>query len=114
MSIETTKFTSLDVATGTATSTAAAATINAQTGLITTEALTTAAAATYVMTLTNSVITANSIVNVTVGKGTATGAGLVPLTVTPSAGSCVMVLQNTAGSAVNGTVKIGFTVFNLA
>lgn len=114
MSIKTTKLGEVDVDSGTATSTAGAATINAQTGVITTEALTTAAAATYVMTLTNSTITANSIVNVTVGKGTATGAGLVPLTVTPTAGSCVMVLQNPAGSAVNGTVKIGFTVFNLA
>ncbi len=113
MSINTTEFTEVDVVTGTATSTTNAATINAQAGVITTEALTTAAAATYVMTLTNSLITANSIVNVTVGKGTATGAGLVPLTVTPSAGSCVMVLQNPAGTAVNGTVKIGFTVFNI-
>ena len=70
--IDTTKYTSLDVATGTATSTAGAATINAQTGLITTEALTTAAGATYTMTLTNAYISVNSLVFVTLGKGTAT------------------------------------------
>lgn len=47
MSIFTTKLTEVDVAPGTGTSTAGAATVNTQSGLVTTEALTTAAAATY-------------------------------------------------------------------
>lgn len=114
MGIATTKLTQLDVETGTATSTANAATINAQTGVITTEALTTAAGATYVMTLTNSTIAATSIVITTVGRGTNTGVGLVPLTVTPAAGSCVMIFQNPGLTALNGTIKIGFKVEQLA
>jgi hypothetical protein len=115
MSIETTKYTSLDVATGTATSTAAAATINAQTGLITTEALTTAAGSTYTMTLTNSAIAASSIVLVTVGKGTATTGEPVVQFVTPAAGSVVILIRNvSAAAALNGTIKIGFKVEQVA
>lgn len=115
MSIDTTKFTSLDVATGTATSTAGAATINAQTGLVTTEALTTAAAATYTFTLTNSAITTGSIVLVTVGKGTATTGEPSVHFVTTAAGSCVILIRNNAAAAaLNGTIKIGFKVEQVA
>lgn len=114
MSVATTKFTQLDVETGTATSTANAATINAQTGVITTEALTTAAGGTYLMTLTNSAIVATSIVTVTVAMGTATLGGLVPIRVTPAAGTCSILLQNVGLNAVNGTIKIGFKVEQVA
>lgn len=108
-----TNYTALDVVSGTATSTAGAATINAQTGLITTEALSTAAGANYTMTLTNSLIKAGSIVHVTVGKGTSTNGIMTLATVTVSATSAVMVFQNIhASAAVNGTFTIGFTVFN--
>lgn len=110
MSEKTTKFTQLDVETGTATSTANAATINAQTGVITTEALTTAGGGTYLMTLTNSVITTSSIVIATIGRGTNTATGLVPLTVTPAQGTCVMIFQNVGVASLNGTIKIGFKV----
>ena len=114
MSINTTKLTEVDVLTGSATSTANAATINAQTGVITTEALTTAAGATYVMTLTNSLINASSVVQPIVGRGTGTGCGLVPITVTPTTGSVVMVFQNPGATALNGTYKIAFSVLNLS
>lgn len=114
MSVDTTKFTSVDVTPGTATSTAGAATINAQAGVITTEALTTAAGATYAMVLTNSYVNASSIVTPVVGRGTATACGLVPITVTPTAGSVTMIFQNPGLTALNGTVKIAFTVFNLS
>lgn len=114
MSGNTTKYTEVDVVPGTATSTAGAATITAQTGVITTEALTTAAGATYTMTLTNKLINASSIVTAVVGNGTNTVCGLVPITVTPGAGSAVMIFQNPGLTALNGTVKIGFTVFNLS
>lgn len=114
MSVQTTKYTQVDVATNAATSTAAAATINTQTGVITTEALTTAAGATYTMTLTNSIVQPNSIVNVSVGKGTATTGTPVIAWVTPAAGSVVIILQNIhASAALNGTVKLAFSVFNV-
>lgn len=112
--IDTTKFTSVDVTPGTATSTAGAATVNAQAGVITTESLSTAAGATYLMTLTNAYINSGSIVSVSVGRGTATGAGLTPLAVTPGTGTCAILLKNPDGTAVNGTMKIGFSVLNVS
>lgn len=114
MAVQTTLLTQVDVTPGSATSTAAAATINGQTGVITTEALTTAAAATYTMTLTNASINANSIVLVTVAKGTATTGEPAVHFVTPAAGSAVILIRNDAAvNALNGTIKIGFVVFNL-
>ncbi len=108
-----TNYSQLGTDTGTATSTAGAATINYQCGIITTEALTTAAGATYTMTLTNSAISASSIVLVTVGKGTATTGEPVVQFVTPASGSCVILIRNVAAAAaLNGTIKIGFTVWN--
>lgn len=98
---------------GAATSTSSAATIDAQSGQITTEALTTAAAAEYTMTLTNSNIAATSVVLVTVGKGTATAGTPVVSWVTPAAGSAVIIIQNAhAANALNGTITINFTVTN--
>lgn len=115
VAVQTTELTQVDVVSGTATSTAAAATINGQTGVVTTEALTTAAGSTYTFTLTNASITTTSIVNVTVGKGTATAGEPVTQFITPAAGSVVILIRNNAASAaLNGTIKIGFTVFNLA
>ena len=112
--IDTTKFTSVDVTTGTATSTAGAATINAQTGVITTEALTTAAAATYTMTLTNSYIKAGSVVQVSLGKGTATAGFPVVTWVTTSASTATIIIQNVAAAAaLNGTITIAFNVLNV-
>jgi hypothetical protein len=110
----TTNYDALDVTYGTATSTANAATINTQNGTITTEALTTAAGATYTMTLTNSKIKATSVVQVTVGKGTCTAGQPTVCFVTPAAGSVVIILQNIhSANALNGTITIGFTVLNL-
>ena len=114
MSINTTKYTEVDVLTGTGTSTAGAATVNTQVGQITTEALVTAAAATYTMTLTNSLIKATSIVLATVGKGTATTGEPVVQFLTPTAGSAVILIRNvSAATALNGTITINFAVFNL-
>lgn len=99
----------------TATSTAAAATINEQSGMVTTEALTTAAGSTYTFTLTNSLIAATSLVFATVGKGTATAGEPVVQFVTPAAGSAVILVRNvSAATAVNGTITIGFFVMNPA
>lgn len=115
MSVNTTKFTESDVLVGTATSTAGAATVGNQAGLITTESLTTAAGSTYTMTLTNALITANSLVFVTVAKGSATTGEPVVQFVTPAAGSAVILIRNVAAAAaLNGTIKIGFYIVNLA
>lgn len=96
---------------GTATSTAGAATVNHQAGVITTEALTTAAAAAYAFTLTNSRILASSIVLLMLMGGTNTTRGL-ELRAIPSAGSAAISIynNNVAGTALNGTLIFGFVV----
>ena len=115
MSVLTTNYGSIDPTFGSATSTANAATINAQIGQITTEALTTAAGATYTMTLTNSFVKATSIVLASVGKGTDTAGQPTVCFVTPATGSVVIIIQNVhASNALNGTITINFLVHNLA
>jgi hypothetical protein len=96
---------------GTATSTAGAATINHQAGVVTTEALTTAAAAAYAFTLTNSRITTSSIVILQLMGGTNTTRG-IELRAIPGAGSATLSLynNNVAGTALNGTLIFGFEV----
>lgn len=115
MSIATSRFTEVDIQTaGTATSTAAAASTATQISVVTTEALVTAAGATYTFILTNPLINANTVVNTVVGKGTATTGGLVQIFTTPAAGSVVIILQNVTLAAVNGTVKLYITLLNLS
>ena len=96
---------------GTATSTAGAATVNHQAGVITTEALTTAAASAYSFTLTNSRITASSIVFLQLMGGSNTTRGL-ELRAIPGAGTATISIynNNVAGSALNGTLIFGFEV----
>lgn len=99
---------------GTATSTAAAATVSAQSGVITTEALTTAAGADYTFTLTNSLITAQSNLFVQAEYGTATAGTPHVMSVTPSAGSAVIVVRNiAAAAAIDGTLVIRFKLETL-
>ena len=96
---------------GTATSTAGAATINHQAGVVTTEALTTAAASAYAFTLTNSRITTASIVILQLMGGTNTTRG-IELRAIPGSGSATLSLynNNVAGTALNGTLIFGFEV----
>ncbi len=95
----------------TATGAAAAVTINALAGTITTEALTTAAGAEAAYTVTNNKVTASSIVLVSVADGTNTTVAAMVASVTPAAGSFVVVLSNLhAAAALNGTLKINFVV----
>lgn len=98
---------------GAATATTGAATLSKQAGVITSEALTTAAGAAYTLTLTNTQVAATSIVLASVQKGTATEGTPVVETITPAAGSVVIVIRNNhATQALNGTIKISFVVFN--
>lgn len=98
---------------GTATAASGAATLNKRSGTITSEALTTAAGATYTLTLTNLTVSASSVVLASVAYGSATAGSPVVTRVQPSAGSLVVVVQNVhASAAVNGTLKVNFVVLD--
>jgi hypothetical protein len=100
----------VDTGTKTATAVAGAATLNKASGFVTSKALTTAAAGTYVLTLTNSTIAATDLVFTTVQLGTST-TGLPDVTsVKPGAGSVVITVQNAGVTVFNGTIKLGFMV----
>jgi hypothetical protein len=97
---------------GNAVAVAGAATSNHVSGIVTSEALTTAAAADYVLTLSNNLITAQSIVLVEAGNGTNTTEGVSPFRVQPGAGSVVIHVRNGhATTALNGTILVSFIVF---
>jgi|GEM_PF-3059565 len=101
----------LDTGTKTATATAGAATLNKDSGKITTEALTTAAGATYALTLTDSSIAAADMVFASVAFGTATAGMPIVTSVAPAAGSVVItILNGHASAAFDGTLKISFLV----
>lgn len=100
---------------GTATAASGAATLNAQTGTITSEAITTAAGAAYTLTLTNSFVKAASVVLVNFKNGTNSQGTLALGSVTEANGSVVIIFNNLhASQALNGTIKIGFSVENPA
>ena len=80
---------------------------------ITTEALATAAAATYTLTITDASIAVNSLVFVTVNFGTSTTGEPGVHLVTPAAGSVVFKIRNDAAAAAfNGTLVVGVLVIN--
>ena len=94
---------------GTATATAGAATLAKVAGRITSESLTTAAGATYTLTLTNTRIAATDLVFVSLAMGTATTGTPVVTTVKPAAGSVVVIIQNIhASAALNGTIILSY------
>ena len=96
-----------------AASTAGASAINTLQGFINTEVLSTAAGAAFTETITNPNITVNSQVFISLAKGTNSAGAPIVSTVTPGAGSVVVVIQNVAPSAaLNGTVVIHYRVFN--
>ena len=95
---------------GTGAAVAGAVTLNKQSGTVTSEALITAAAATYTLTLTNSVVTAGSRIFVSLANGTNTTAPIYVASVTPGAGSATIVVVNAGTVALNGTIKISFFV----
>ena len=96
---------------GTATSTAGAATINHQAGVITTETLTTAAATAYAFTLTNSRINSSSVITLGLMGGSNTIRGL-ELRAIPGSGTADISIynNNVAGTALNGTLIFGFVI----
>lgn len=96
--------------TSTATGSSLAETCNAQAGIITTESLTTAAAATIERVLTNSFITANSLVMVWMQGGTNTRYAVIPTVKSVTTGSATIEFTNAHASALNGTLAYGFLV----
>jgi hypothetical protein len=101
----------VDTGTKTASATAGAATLNKDAGVITSEALTTAAAAVYTLTITNSSIAATDQVFASVYNGTNTQGVPIVTTVAPGSGSVVIkILNNHATDAFNGTIKVAFVV----
>jgi 3-hydroxy-3-methylglutaryl CoA synthase len=96
----------------TATATGGAATLNAQTGKVTSEALTTAQNANYTLTITNNQIAAADIVLASIANGTNTQGTPVLLRVTPGAGSVAIVIRNAHDSAqaLNGTIVVSYQV----
>lgn len=96
---------------GTATATAGAATLNNRFGKVISEALTTAAGATYTLTITNSAVKATDIAMASVAYGTSTAGTPAVTRVTPGAGSLVVVIQNVhSANALNGTIIVSYAV----
>lgn len=86
-------------------------TASGMSGVITTSALTTAGGSSYAITWTNTFITATSTVLLSIQGGTNTTENIT-LTVVPGTGSATLTIyNNTAATALNGTIKIGYLVF---
>ena len=101
----------ITMAKGTGTEAANAVTIDAQSGVITTSSLTTAAAAAYAITFTNSAITTSSVILMSLMGGTNTTQGIQLRAAAGNGTSSVSIYNNNvAGSALNGTLIIGFLV----
>jgi hypothetical protein len=102
---------SLGSGTKTATATAGAATLNQPSGKITTEALVTAAGATYTLTITNNQIAATDIAFASPAFGTSTTGETGIVRVTPGAGTLTIIVKNThASAAFNGTLVISYAI----
>jgi hypothetical protein len=99
----------LDAGTKTASAVSGAVTLNKASGVITTEALATAIGGSYVLTITDSSVTATDQVFASVSLGTATTGAPAITTTKPGAGTIVITVQNiSAAAALNGTLKIAF------
>lgn len=101
----------LDAGTKTVAAVAGAATLAKMAGVVTSEALSTAAGATYALTLTNTNVAAGDQVFASVSLGTATTGMPAVTTTKANAGSVVITVQNLhASAALNGTIKIAFFI----
>lgn len=108
-----TPFVGAFTATATGTGGTSTATLNRAAGMITTDAITTAAAASHVLTLTNNRVAAGDMILATVNGGTNT-AGFPILSAVASANTITFSLGNDGADAFNGNVKIAFLVLKAA
>lgn len=98
----------------TASATSGAATLNQPSGVVTSEALTTAAGATYTLTLTNNKVAATDIAHVTLGLGSSTTGTATLCTSTVTDGQIKCVVQNIhASAALNGTLAFYFNLIKV-
>lgn len=96
---------------GTATAVSGAATDNHVSGQVTSEALTTAAGSTYTLTLSNALVNADSVVLASVSLGAGTGGTPQIVSVSPVAGSVVIIVKNIhASAAFNAAIVISYLV----
>jgi hypothetical protein len=103
------------LASGAATAASGAATVNAQVGTVTSESLTTAAGATYTLTLTNTYVDSSSKVFANAYLGSSTQGTPQVVGCTPAAGQVTVVVKNIhATLAFNGSIKVDFLVINPA
>jgi hypothetical protein len=99
-------------ATATGNDTSSSATLNAESGVITTPSLTVAAGGQHVFTLTNNFIHADSVISVNVSRGSATQGEATVVESDLGSGAWGLMFENTGAAAYNGTYKISFQVIN--
>ncbi len=87
-----------------------AVTISKMAGVITTESLTTAGGASQAIVLTNTLIAAGDIILLTLAGGTNTTKDITLQAVATSNTGTITIYNNTAATALNGTLIINFLV----
>ena len=87
-----------------------AVTASGNAGVITTSALTTAGGANYAITWTNTKISSSSVILLTIMGGTNTTENITLKALAGSGTSTLTIYNNTAATALNGTILIGYAV----
>jgi hypothetical protein len=88
-----------------------AVTASGNAGVITTSSLTTAGGATYAITWTNTKITVTSVIGLTIQGGSNNATNNITFTCVPGSGTATLtIFNNTAATALNGTLLIGYSV----
>lgn len=87
-----------------------AVTASGMSGVITTSSLTTAGGASYAITWTNTFIASTNVILLTLMGGTNTTKNITIQATAGSGTSTLTIFNNTAATALNGTILIGYTV----
>lgn len=88
---------------------AGSVTASGNAGVITTSSLSTAGSGSYSITWTNTYISSSSVIQLSLMGGTNTNKGIM-LQAVAGVGSATLTVYNLSGSALDGTVLIGYTV----
>lgn len=99
-----------NTATATGTGATATATLSTRGGVITSGSVTTAPGATQVVTLTNTMVSASSVVQAAAYLGTSTAGSPQVTSIVAGAGSVVITVTNNGTAALNGTYKLVFWI----